>query len=87
MKLEEVLGTKKPNKKAEVNYYLHRLNKGGQLSGMSDARSYFDSLEDAIEAHNYRVKANPGKEIGHYIGQTGGLGDFGFKAIGHHEAR
>jgi hypothetical protein len=55
----------------DAKVVLVRLNKDGNESRMSDAITVFSNEDDAIRAHNYRVKANPGKKIEHNLHSYG----------------
>lgn len=70
--------------KRDTGIWLHRLNKDGTESGMSDAKRYYTSKRDAINHHNHMVDANPGKEIAHHLYMKGDLGNFKMKLSGKH---
>lgn len=55
----------------DAGVLLVRLNKDGKESKMPDASTPFDNEDDAISAHNHRVKANPGKKIEHNLHSRG----------------
>ena len=71
------------SKNLERPVWLHRLNGDGSESRMNDAKSYFDTEDEAIRAHNYRVQANPGKAVSNNLHSKGELGTFTIALHGH----
>lgn len=62
--------------------WLHRLNKDGTESGITLAKQYFNSPEEAVAAHNHMVDANPGRTIEHNMHSSNDLGTFKLKLSG-----
>jgi hypothetical protein len=52
---------------AAKTVHLHRLKKDGSESGMHDARTPFQSEEEARKHHDNMKKLNPGKQIEHHL--------------------
>jgi hypothetical protein len=79
--LETQLGEARLYGNNTKNVWLHRLNKSGSESGMNDAKSYFDTEEQARHQHNYMVKANPGQLIQHHLYSRSDFGTFKLKLV------
>jgi hypothetical protein len=62
--------------------WLHRINKSGAESAMNDAKTYFDTEEEAREQHMRMVKWNSNQVIQHHLYSKSDFGTFKIKLVG-----